>query len=152
VSVSADGDGVAVDDGSPSPEAGSGLIATVGAVLVFIIFMLFAVQLLIGLYGRSVITGMAYDGAREVAGFQNRKGQPISVDDARRLAEGNMRREVGDMNVQFSWVGSTDDTVVLRVQADNPRFLWPGLSQGLATDHIDRTVRVRVEKLQDEPP
>jgi len=150
VSVSPDHD-FAVE-ANPSTDAGSGLIATVGAVLVFIIFMLFAVQLLIGLYGRSVITGMAYDGAREVAGFRGRRGQPTSVDEARRLAEGNMRKEVGDMNVQFSWAGSTDDTVILRVQADSPRFLWPGLSQALATDHIDRTVRVRVEKLQDEQP
>jgi hypothetical protein len=147
-------DAFATDDASAaddtSSEAGAGLIGLMGGVLVFLIFLLFAVQLLIGLYGRSVVTGMAYDGARDVASYQNRSGPAITLDAAHRLAEQRMRREVGNMNLQFSWAGSTDDTVVLRVQADNPRFLWPGLSRDLGSDHIDRTVHARMEKLQDE--
>ena len=49
------------------------------AVVVFLVFLLFAVQILIGLYGRSVVTGAAYDGARSVAGSRVDHDDPGAV-------------------------------------------------------------------------
>ena len=123
-------------------DAGSGLIGMIGSVAVFLVFLLFAVQLLVGLYGRSVVTSVAYDGARSVAGHRSPHDRAAEVQ-----AEQRMRQLVGTgMHLTFDWGGSTADEVVLRVHADNPRFLWPGVADGLATDHIDRTVRVRIER------
>ena len=115
----------------------------IGAVIVFLVFLLFAVQLLVGLYGRSVVTSAAYDGARIVAGHRttDRAG-------ARTRAEDRIRQQIGAMHLRFDWTGSDDDTIVLRLQADNPRFLFPGFTGPLATDHIDRTVHVRVERVR----
>ena len=124
-------------------DAGTGLFSMVAAVVVFLVFLLFTVQLLVGLYGRSVVTSAAYDGASRVAG--HRSSDPAS---ARADAEERVRQEVGDMNLSFDWSASTIDTVVLRVQADNPRFAFPGFGGPLATDHIDRTVSVRVERVR----
>jgi len=121
---------------------GSGLIGMIGSVTVFLAFLLFAVQLLVGLYGRSVVTSVAYDGARSVAGHRSAHDRAAELQ-----AEQAMRAQLGAaMHVTFDWSGRTDDDVVLRIQADNPRFLWTGLSGGLTTDHIDRTVRVRIER------
>lgn len=123
-------------------DAGTGLVGTIASVTVFLVFLLFAVQLLVGLYGRSVVTSVAYDGARSVAGHRSTHDRAAEL-----AAEERMRQQVGSgMHLSFDWSGRTTDEVVLRVQADNPRFLWPGLSGSLATDHIDRTVRVRIER------
>ncbi len=132
------------DDGAPRRcrgDAGTGLFANVGAIVVFLAFLLFAVQLLVGLYARSMLSGVAYDGARSVAGYRS-----TDRDRARAQAEQRMRQEVGDLALVFDWSTSTDDTIVLRVQADSPRFLLPGLAGPLTTDHIDRQVSVRVER------
>ena len=109
--------------------------------MVFLAFLLFAVQLLVGLYARSMISGVAYDGARSVAGYRS-----TDRDRAQVQAEARMRQEVGDLALAFDWSASTADAVVLRVQADSPRFLLPGIAGPLATDHIDRQVSVRVER------
>ncbi len=122
---------------------GTGLIANIAAITVFLAFLLFAVQLLVGLYARSMITGVAYDGARSVASYRT-----TDREHAQRQAEARMRAEVGDLALVFDWDASTDDSIVLRIKADSPRFMLPGLTGPLATDHIDRQVSVRVERLR----
>lgn len=131
-------------------DTGTGLIGTTVTVLVFLVFLLFAVQILIGLYGRSVVTSTAYDGARSVAGARVVHDDPAAVDGARAAAVERMRRQLGEVGdrATFDWSSSDGDTVVLRVQADNPRFSLPGFAGPLATDHIDRTVHARIERLQ----
>jgi hypothetical protein len=115
----------------------------IGAVVVFLVFLLFSVQLLVGLYGRSVVTSAAYDGARIVAGHRTTDRAA-----SQRKAEDRIRQEIGAMHLRFDWNESDGDTIVLRVQAENPRFLFPGFAGPLATDHIDRTVHVRVERVR----
>lgn len=129
-------------------DAGASLVATSAGVLVFLVFLLFAVQILIGLYGRSVVTSAAYDGARSVAGARVDHDDPVAVERAQAAATARMRQQLGDVGsrASFDWSGSDADTVVLRVEADNPRFAFGGMTGPLATDHIDRTVRARVER------
>ncbi len=131
-------------------DTGAGLIGTSVTVMVFLVFLLFTVQILIGLYGRSVVTSTAYDGARSVAGSRVAHDDPAAEEAARTAAVERMRRQLGDVGerAMFDWSGSDADTVVLRVQADNPRFSLPGFSGPLATDHIDRTVHARIERLR----
>lgn len=115
--------------------------------LVFLAFLLFAVQLLISLYATSSVTSAAFDGARMVAGARTDHADPASVLDARRLAEARMRTELGTFGttVHFDWSGSDDREVQVRIQGDAPRFFFPGLQHLAGADRIDRAARVRVE-------
>lgn len=131
-------------------DAGGGLIGTIGGVTVFLVLMLFAVQLLVNLYATSVVTSATYEGARQVAGSRVDHTDPAALDDSHARAEARVRDLLGAAgnNASFDWSQSTPDTVALRVRADPPRFGWPGLRGRIGFDHIDRTVRIRVERWQ----
>jgi Flp pilus assembly protein TadG len=130
-------------------EGGTGLIGSVAGLLVFLAMMLFAVQTLVGLYTRSVVTDAAHEGARRVAGARVEQGDPAAQQDARIAAEGEVRRLLGRFGdeVTMDWSGSTADTVALRVRATPPGFLWNTL-RGPGAALVDRTVTVRIEQAQ----
>ncbi len=134
----------------PRADDGTGLIGTTSGVLAFLCFLLFAVQLLIGLHARTVVTSVALAGAHRVATARVDHGDPTAIASARTEAEAEMRQMLGRQgeHTSFDWSGSSPDEVVLRVHADLPRFLLPGIQRRLATDAVDRTVRVRVERLR----
>jgi hypothetical protein len=145
-------------DGRPGPpvagpvagDSGTGLIATLAGVLVFLVFLLFTVQLLVDLYATSASTNAAFDGARMVAGSRADHGDSAAMQAIRSAAEARVRAELGTFggSIELDWSGSNDDTVQLRIEGDTPRFLFPGFSGPLGADHIDRTVRVRVESFR----
>ena len=128
-------------------DAGTGLIASFAAVIVFLAFLLFAVQLLVGLYATTTVTSAAFDGARMVAGSRADHHDPVALAGAEAAADARIRSELGTFGraVDIDWRGSDDQVVQVRVVGDAPRFLWPGLQDTVGAGHIDRTVRVRVE-------
>jgi len=129
------------------PDSGSGLIGTIAGVLVFLIFLLFAVQLLLNLYATSAATSAAFDGARMVAGHRTEADDGVALQRARADAETRMRDELGRFGAQvtFDWSGSDANAVAVRIRGASPRVLLPGFGGPLGFDHIDRTVRVRRE-------
>lgn len=135
-------------DGSVA-DRGVGLIGTISALLVFLALLLFAVQTLVGLYTRSVVTDAAHEGARLVAGARVDHSNPGAVAEARGRAEAEVRRLLGRFGdtVELDWSASTPDTVALRVRAHPPGFLWAAL-RGPGSALVERTVRVRVETLR----
>ncbi|MCX7619417.1 MAG: hypothetical protein N2037_01055 [Acidimicrobiales bacterium] len=116
--------------------------------LAFLCFLLFAVQLLVGLHGRSVITNVALAGAHRAAGARVDQTDPTAVAAARADAEAHMRQLLGQQATRttFDWSASNSDEIVLRVQARLPRFLFPGVGGRLGTDTVERTIQVRVER------
>ena len=110
--------------------------------MVFLGMLLFTLQALLNLYATSVVTSVAYDAARQVAGSD---GGP----DAVAAAEEHARRLLGRFGdeVTFDWGRTTGEDVVLRVQGRVPSVL---MSAGtvLALGDIDRTVRLRVERFR----
>ena len=131
-------------------ERGTGLVATVGAVAVFLSFLFLAVQLLFGLYASSVVTATSYDAARSVASGDVAHDDPGAVRRARSEAEADARAALGrfaDQVERFDWSGSDPDTVRLRVRAHNPRFAF-GIDRAVGLHVIDRTVEVRVERFR----
>ena len=124
-------------------ERGGGPVSIWIGFSVFLVMLLFAVQVLFNLYAASVVTAVSYDAARRVAGSE---GGPGQMADAEQQARQSLGRYEG--RVVFDWSGTTDDEVVLRVQTDNPNVLLPVLAGPAALDQLDRTIRVRVERFR----
>ncbi len=128
-------------------DAGTGLISTASGVLVFLVFLLFAVQLLFGLYASSTVTAVANDAAQRAAASD---APPLDVIESD--ARANLGR-VGD-EAQFAWSlddtdgDGRDDTVVLRVIAVPPRLVPTSIGGVVGFGEIRRTVRVRLEGFQ----
>ena len=127
-----------------SADRGTGVIATAAGVLVFLMFLLFAVQLLFALYASSTVTAVTNDAAQRAAV----RGAPslAAIEADARASLG----QVGD-DALFSWDtadsdGDGDaDTVVLRVLATPPRFVPRSIGDGVGLGPIDRTARARIE-------
>ncbi len=129
---------------TPHDERGGGPISTWIGFVVFLGMLLFAVQALLNLYATSVVTSVAYDAARQVAGSDG-------GDAARAGAEDHARRLLGrfGQEVSFDWSASTADDVVLRVRGDVPSVQLPLFGGGtMPFGSIDRTVRLRVERFR----
>jgi len=129
------------------PERGAGLMGLIAGVSVFLVFLLFAVQLLMNLYATSSVTDAAWDGARQVAGARIDHRDPATLSVAEAAAEVRMRAELGHFaeRVVFDWSETDAESVAVRVVGTTPRFGLPGMSGPLGFDRIERTVRVRIE-------
>lgn len=126
-------------------DRGAGLISTAAGVVVFLVFLLFAVQLLFGLYATSTVTAVAHDAAQRAATHGAPPLAQIEAD-----ARGNLG-QVGS-SAAFIWSSDDadgdgiDDTVVLEVIARPPRFVPPSIGGAVGLDQIRRVVRVRHEQ------
>ena len=128
-------------------ETAAGLLSTAAGVVVFLVFLLFAVQLLFGLYASSTITAVANDAARRAA----EDGAPPLP-----LIEADARHSLGAVgdSAEFRWERDDSDgdgaadTVVLSVVASPPRFIPPSIGGAIGLDEVRRTVRVRMEGFQ----
>lgn len=130
-------------------DAGTGLIAMIGSLLVFLGFVFFAVNLLVGLYAASTITAVTNDAATSVASADVDHRDPRAVAAARLDAERRWYDELGGLSERverFDWSGSDADTVRLQVRVRNPRLAFGTDAFGLAV--VDRTVEVRVERFR----
>lgn len=131
------------DDG----DRGAGLLSTAAGVVVFLVFLLFAVQLLFGLYAASTVTAVANDAAVRAA---SAGAPPLE------RIEADARRNLGEVGAAASFTWSTedadgdgvDDTVVLEVVARPPRFVPPSIGGAIGVDEIRRAVRVRLEQVE----
>ena len=124
-------------------ERGGGPVSLWVGFSVFLVMLLFAVQVLFNLYAASVVTAVSYDAARRVAGEHG--GQIFMAE-----AEEQARQALGRYSnrVTFDWSASNDEEVVLRVRSENPRVLLPMMAGPTALDRLDRTIRVRVERFR----
>jgi hypothetical protein len=128
-------------------DGGVGAISTAAGVLVFLCFLLGAVQLLFSLYASSAVTAVANDAAQRAA-----------ADGAPELSsiEADARASLGAIGEEatFEWAlddaddDGNDDTVVLRITAEPPRLVPPSIGEGLGFGVIDRTIRIRIEEAQ----
>ena len=133
---------------SSSSERGAGAIGTLAGVTIFLALLLFAVHLVLNLYGTSVVTAAAFDAARLRAGSD---GGPAREYDAERHARQLLDGYDAD-HLTMTWsYPDTDgdgqaDVVTLRVVAEHPTDLAAGVR--FPFQHVDRTVTVRMERLR----
>ena len=131
----------------PSADGGAGLLSTAAGVVVFLVFLLFAVQLLFGLYASSTVNAVANDAAVRAASAD---APPLEV------IEAQARESLGEVGAAaaFRWAtddanrDGTPDTVVLEVVIRPPRFIPASVGGAIGLDEVRRTVRVRVEEVQ----
>jgi hypothetical protein len=126
-------------------ERGAGVIGTMLGASVFLLLMLFAVQVLVGLYTRSVLTAAAYDAAKAVAGADaGAGGWPASRADA----QANAQAQLGawGRKVTFDW-DTCGDVVRLTARGPRPLFLPAALSGPVGLGDVVRTVTVRKEQV-----
>ena len=124
-------------------ERGGGPISVWVGFSVFLVMLLFAVQVLFNLYAASVVTAVSYDAARRVAGSDGGPSYIAEAEDRARQALGRYASRV-----TFDWSATSEEQVVLRVQSDNPSVMLPVAAGLAAFDRLDRTIRVRVERFR----
>ena len=113
----------------------------------FLLLLLFAVQVLLGLYTTTVVTSAAADAANELS----HAADPMDERTQERIADravdrlGAFGHRPGGLTLD--WEGTDADTVVVRVQARKMTLLPSAFGQALG-NRIDRTLRVRVEHMR----
>ena len=126
---------------------GAGLLSTAAGVVVFLVFLLFAVQLLFGLYASSTVTAVANDAATRAASARAPSLEVIEAEARESLGQ------IGD-EASFDWAlddadgDGEDDTVVLEVVATPPRLIPASIGGSIGLDEVRRVVRVRAERDQ----
>lgn len=130
-------------------ERGTAVIGSTAGVAVFLVLLLFAVQLLTNLHATTTVTAAGLDAARSVAARDVDHASPAEVAAAEARAEAGFRHLTGHLGrrARLSWA-IDGDAVRLRVQADSPSILPSTLGGRLAFGRIDRTFVVRIEDLR----
>lgn len=125
-------------------EAGTGLIASVAGVAVFLVLVLFAVQVCFDLYARSAVGAAAMDAASTVAGSDAGATQAAEGD-----AVANARAILGryGQGATFTWQ-VTPEAVELTVSVHNPSVLPTFASVGAGLDQVSRSVVVNREMVR----
>ncbi len=132
----------------------TGVFATTFGFTVFLIFLLFTVQLLFGLYVRTTVTAVATDLAQQAAN----EGPDAILTERRSFYEDEARRRLGDYaddaTFEFMLVDvdadGRDDTVAVNIDASLPTLLPARWIPGSPTS-FERTMRARLEEFQIDP-
>lgn len=122
-------------------DVGTGIISAVFGIAIFLVFVLFASQVLLNLYTRSVVTSAATRGAEIVAAAN---GGPT----AEPVADATVERLLGQeaSRATLTWqVTSTE--VALTVRLTSPSLLPVALGGPLGLERITRTVVLAREAL-----
>jgi hypothetical protein len=127
-------------------DRGAGLIGTIGALVVFLTLLTFAVQLLYNLYATSAVTAVAYDAASMVAADGVDHDDPTALALAVEDAEAHAREILGRYGdrADFRW-DLTPERVRLTIHADNPRIAMTRVTGVFGLNDVERSVEVRVE-------
>ncbi len=125
-------------------QEGAGVVSSVVGVAIFLVLLLFAVQVLVGLYATSVVTAATYDAAKILAG-----GDQGDSTASRANAEDTARSQLGRFGERatFRWANDVD-TIRLHVRAPRPTLLPRSLAHSVGLGDIERTVRVPVERVR----
>jgi hypothetical protein len=121
-------------------------VAGVGA---FLLFLLFAVQLVVNLYTVTTVSAAGLDAARTVASRHVDHDDAGSVAAAQARAESRFRALLGRAadRAVLTW-NISGDVVHLQVRVRPPGILPSALGHRVAYGRIDRTFAVRVEELR----
>ena len=126
---------------------GTALVGTLFGVTAFLLLLLFAVQVLLGLYTTTVVTSAAADAANELSHAPDPTDQRVQQEIGDRAADRLGAFARGPDRFVLDWDGTDGDTVVVTVHARKMTLLPPALGSALG-NRIDRTIRVRTERVR----
>jgi hypothetical protein len=130
-------------------DRGVGMVSTAAGFLVFLVFLLLAVQVLYGLYATSTVRGALDDAASRAAnGVAGEAELARLADDAERSLGPMGGRTTILLRLEDDDADGVPDIVFGSALADPPRFVPPGLSGIAGLDDIDVSVRVRIERFR----
>ena len=121
-------------------DAGIGVFGTLFGFLIFMVLLLFAVQVVVRLYATSTLSAVAIRAAQSVAQSPLLAGDVPNAEAAAKASLGSF----GSSHTRFIWKQVDSHQVVLELQASSPEFL-PGLP---GWSRISRTVTVRTERFR----
>jgi Flp pilus assembly protein TadG len=128
------------------------MIPTAAGFLVFILFLLLAVQVLYGLYATSTVRGTLNDAASRAAngltGVSDDRELRRIADDAERTLGPMGDRTTIELRLDDDDADGVPDVVIGSAVADPPRFVPPLFAGVLGLDDIDVSVRVRIERFR----
>ncbi|HWG73528.1 MAG TPA: hypothetical protein VG184_05695 [Acidimicrobiales bacterium] len=116
------------------------MVGTLVGATIFLVLLLFAVQVVVRLYTTSVLTSAAFGAAQQVATASDQQGDVAAAEAAARARMGSF----GRAHTTFIWHEVDAQQVVLEVQAYSPGFVPLPASYR----RIDRTVSVRTERFR----
>jgi hypothetical protein len=130
-------------------DRGVGMVPTAAGFLVFLVFLLLAVQVLFGLYATSTVRGALNDAASRAA-----NGVATEAELTRLAADAE--RSLGPMGDRTTILlrlvdddaDGVPDVVAGSAVADPPRFVPSPLGGVAGLDDIDVSVRVRIERFR----
>jgi Flp pilus assembly protein TadG len=130
-------------------DRGVELIPTAAGFLVFVLFLLLAVQVLYGLYATSTVRGALNDAASRAANGASGEAelQQLADDAERSLGRMGDRTTIELRLVDDDGDGMAD-VVVGSALADPPRLVPPPFRGVTGLDDIDVSVRVRIERFR----
>lgn len=130
-------------------ERGGATIGTTAGVAVFLVLLLFAIQILVTLHTTSTVVAAGQDAARRVASMRVDHSNPTERAAAVRDAERQLRDLLGDVGrrAELDWSFS-EHSVHLRIVADTPAILPSAVRDTTGLRRIDRTISVRIERAE----
>ncbi len=141
----------------PVDEQGSSLVSTVFGVLMFLVMLLFAVQVTTHLHATTVVTTAAFDAARLVSGsadlatgaVDNTCRPPTESELAR--ADTHLADLLGGLweaGGTSDWRATSADEVIVTVSVPTPARVVGGVGVIAGLDRIERTVSLTRECLR----
>jgi hypothetical protein len=121
-------------------DAGTGVISTAFGVGAFLVFLFFTAQIVVNLFFISTVTTATHDAAQSVA-------QGASSTEEAETAFASFVGSAG-RDATLDWSGTGSDVVVLRVRVPYPELALNEVPLPFF-DVLERTVSVRVERVQD---
>jgi hypothetical protein len=130
-------------------DRGVGMVPTAVGFVVFLVFLLLAVQVLYGLYATSTVRGALNDAASRAANGAAGEAELTRLADEAERSLGPMgRRTTILLRLEDDDADGVPDVVVGSALADPPRFVPPPLRGVAGLDDIDVSVRVRIERFR----
>ncbi len=130
-------------------DRGVGMLPTAAGFVVFLLFLLLAVQVLYGLYATSIVRGVLNDAASRAAnGVATEAELARLADDAERSLGPMGDRTTILLRLVDDDADGVPDVVAGSAVADPPRFVPPPLGRMAGLGDIDVAVRVRIERVR----